>query len=1144
MSRAGRISLPSQIIEQIEAKNANGEYNTKEDSRFDSGQTTTNGRKRKAPKTVSRKDKRKEERLKKKQKQYNNHTRKTIPVSNGKGTSILKPSKKDNDSKDSDEEADKEDEDPLEQLRKIKAAKSAERAKNAKALKASKATKLQEVENIHDPLEQLRKIKAAKLKKIEDDPMEQLRILKEMKNGKRVSTSNDIKIVKESELNDDEISEGEFDVDDLMEEDQDLDLDLDLEDENLAEEEEEEEEDPLEQLRKLKEAKGKSGKSKSNEIRIVKEDDLLDEDDDISDDLGEESDSFETTTTKQPRLQKQKTKNGSSSSSESEGEFEGFSDSDVKKDQVKRKNKKSILKSSLGSKITQPEIVSNLGGDKIDDDLTYYAKQLGLKNGKNSKLIKEDDDDMIGGILDGLDLDFDDPESSDEEKYGDDSLSPGRPNLSSESSLQPPPRPPATALDDDLDYYAKKLGISKRDKLPKSEFDDGLEDLLEGLEFDSGSRDDNNDMNSNVDNGDVSDFDDSDASNATFSSDDNDDFERERENPYLPPSANDGDLDENETITENSGDTQRYIPPALRRRMAMEAASSSSETLAEEATIKRLVKGSLNKLSEANITSIINEINALYMTHPRQILNEVIVSIVLESIIQQGRLLESFVYLHAALVVALYKLQGVEFGAFFIQKLIESFKSHHTNQDSKEASNLISLLSSVFLLHLVSSKLIYDIVRLLISNLNERNADLLLRLVQNSGNQMRSESPSSLKQIIALLNEKYTSLPSSSRNTRVQFLVETISSLKNNKLKILNEANYQQIVRLRKVLSAIGGKSGGNDAIQVSLEDIESIDTRGKWWLVGSAWKGHESETNDQSGLGLVNESAVKDVLDASEPNWMELAKSQRMNTAIRRAIFISIVSATDFMDARTKLDKLALKKAQERDIPKVLVHCTTMETAYNPYYALLANNLCESHSFRKTFQFILWDVVKGLDGQDDRSGGNYNNGDDNDDDDGENEDINFMDLNEVDEETRLKKVLNLGRFFGYLIAENAIPLHSLKTVNFLSSSSNSIIFVEALLVKFLDVVGKKSKKKNASANFGSLNDKNDLDLLFDDKLLVERVVKAKDETTLLRGLQYFLQERVKNSGMVTTKKQEMRVSWGVDAMFDVIDELLKNVDV
>ena len=51
-----------------------------------------------------------------------------------------------------------------------------------------------------------------------------------------------------------------------------------------------------------------------------------------------------------------------------------------------------------------------------------------------------------------------------------------------------------------------------------------------------------------------------------------------------------------------------------------------------------------------------------------------------------------------------------------------------------------------------------------------------------------------------------------------------------------------------------------------------------------SAWKGHE--TDKPKDVDVV---AMSDILDNAEPNWMELAKSQRMNTDIRRAIFVPL---------------------------------------------------------------------------------------------------------------------------------------------------------------------------------------------------------------------------------------------------------------
>nr|GFD56933.1 nucleolar MIF4G domain-containing protein 1 [Tanacetum cinerariifolium] len=73
------------------------------------------------------------------------------------------------------------------------------------------------------------------------------------------------------------------------------------------------------------------------------------------------------------------------------------------------------------------------------------------------------------------------------------------------------------------------------------------------------------------------------------------------------------------------------------------------------------------------------------------------------------------------------------------------------------------------------------------------------------------------------------------------------------------------------------------------------------------------------------------------EVDLAQLAREQRMNTDVRRAIYVSIMSATDFKDAQIRLNKLNLKKAQEVEIPKVIIHCAGAEKTYNPYYTILA---------------------------------------------------------------------------------------------------------------------------------------------------------------------------------------------------------------
>ncbi|CUM64076.1 uncharacterized protein PRCAT00001665001 [Priceomyces carsonii] len=666
----------------------------------------------------------------------------------------------------------------------------------------------------------------------------------------------------------------------------------------------------------------------------------------------------------------------------------------------------------------QPEYL-----DKDNEEIEYYAKKLGLKGGKNARLTKTNDDDLIGGILDGLELEIPENELNDE-------LSDR--NLSSNDLFQ---------------------------------------------DFDS-----DNDLHDQTD----------------------DEIEPSRkENPFVAP------IESTTTLESGLELKQRYVPPALRKKMELEKDFQNDDKLNKQ------IKSAINKLSEANIASIVNEINGLFSQYSRRAVTESLVNELLDSVIQEGRILDSFLTLYATVVVTIKRLQGIEFGAHFIQELIKLFDVCRIEEgSSKKASNLVSFLSATYALNLVSSKLLFDVVKDLIGSFNELNVEILLRLIRTSGNQMRIDDPNALKEIIALVNT--VSTHSIRENTRMSFLIDTISSLKNNKLKTTNEHTLHLTTRMRKYLSSFKGHN--LDApIQVSLDDIRNVDSRGKWWLVGAAWKGQE-----ETIVPDVNQSAINDILDSAEPNWMNLARSQRMNTDIRRAIFIAIMSASDYVDGLTKLEKLSLKRSQAREIPKVLLHCTGVEPAWNPYYALLASKLCNSHSYRKTFQFILWDLLKDLENSDSES---YSD---------------FMGLGEnEDEETKLKKILNGGRFFGYMLSEGSLNLHVLRVVNFLTASEDTTLFLEAVFVTFIDRIAKKSLI--SSVGSGIVDTSNyKKGSTYHDKILIEMLLKQKDQHSLLRGIKYFCSRRVSESNLVTSKSQRKRVHWGVGSIIDIVDEFLK----
>ena len=98
------------------------------------------------------------------------------------------------------------------------------------------------------------------------------------------------------------------------------------------------------------------------------------------------------------------------------------------------------------------------------------------------------------------------------------------------------------------------------------------------------------------------------------------------------------------------------------------------------------------------------------------------------------------------------------------------------------------------------------------------------------------------------------------------------------------------------------------------------------------------------------------------EQQLLRLAESQRMNTDVRRGIFVAIMGSDDYVDAHTRVLKLRLKKGQQPEIVRVLLECCGQEGAFNRFYALLGVRLCETYrEVRFALHFAFWDLFKQL---------------------------------------------------------------------------------------------------------------------------------------------------------------------------------------
>lgn len=691
--------------------------------------------------------------------------------------------------------------------------------------------------------------------------------------------------------------------------------------------------------------------------------------------------------------------------------------------------------------------------DKLADDdaeIAALEKKLGLK-GKKSKSPKSFEDDGLDDLLEGLDGDDEDSGNKKRKRSEDDEwLKQKRMKVQQKAKKD-------DVSDDEDEEEEEDMQFDDED----DEDEDGsigddmdmIDGLLDGLGEDSGAEDDDDMEGLDGEEDDLSDDDNQDMDDdlaeddedgfESFGDDDEDEGEddddddepepapkKQRENPYIAPVTA---TTASKTPAAPAG---KYVPPSLRG-----PPSSDAEALQH---LRRQLQGLLNRLSEANLISILQSVEKIYADNPRQYVTSTLIDLLIGLICDRTTLQDTFLILHAGFIAAIYKVVGIDFGAQVIERIVNNFDKHYSPDNDetagKETANLMSLLSELYNFGVVGGNLVFDYIRLFLNTLSEANTELLLRVIRNSGPQLRSEDPSALKDIVVLLQKQVTVVGGDNLSVRTKFMIETINSLKNNRMKTGAAASAivsEHTTRMKKTIGTLNNRSTlkASEPLRIGLSDIRDTDKKGKWWLVGASWMDPgkhattaKEEEQERKASASTTAVTVDTSVSASEgtTDLLTLARQQGMNTDIRRAIFVTIMSASDFKDANVRLLKLNFKKAQQLEIPRVLMHCVGAENVYNPYYTLIAKALCGEKRMVKAFQFGLWDLFKRMGERDD-------------------EDSGADDEDDADEDMGTRKIVNLAKFFAHLIVDAGLSITCLKVSPSPNFTPFSIFFTNTL---------------------------------------------------------------------------------------------------
>ena len=560
--------------------------------------------------------------------------------------------------------------------------------------------------------------------------------------------------------------------------------------------------------------------------------------------------------------------------------------------------------------------------EEDDNQIAALQKKLGIKN--KQKLPKTFDEDGLGGLLD----DIGDDDSNDDH---DANARGGK----------------KRKLDADEQWLERKRRKSTKGNAVDSESEGSEADRSdqdgalsggsdgEGMSFDMSDLDeeDENDLS----------MDDEDVASELGGCEDGSKSPpkpppKRKENPYVPP------------VADTTSTTQKYVPPSLRQ--------PTTDDTELSARIKRHAQGQLNRLSEGNMLSIVSEVEKLYHSNPRQFVTSSLVELLMTTICDRTSLMDSFIILHAGFIAALYRLVGSDFGAQMLEHIVGRMDDHRREdpflEQGKQSNNLIALISHLYNLQVISCNLVFDYIRQFMVEISEPHTELLLKVIRSCGSQLRQDDPTALKDIVLTLQKKIAQM-GGERNLSVRtgFMIETIGNLKDNKIKSNGPGLMsEQVTSMRKTLGSLN--NGGartlkaSDPLSVGLGDVRDKEKKGHWWMPGATKRStantkasnHSNTDNIDNEDGTATEDAELDADVEADPLG-NLSAMHRLNTPTRRAILSILLSSTDHHDAHTRLQKLHLTKSQRLQIPHVILHCVGTEPVYNPYYEVIARNLC-----------------------------------------------------------------------------------------------------------------------------------------------------------------------------------------------------------
>jgi nucleolar MIF4G domain-containing protein 1 len=330
---------------------------------------------------------------------------------------------------------------------------------------------------------------------------------------------------------------------------------------------------------------------------------------------------------------------------------------------------------------------------------------------------------------------------------------------------------------------------------------------------------------------------------------------------------------------------------------------------------------------------------------------------------------------------------------------------------------------------MVHSSLISDILIILINKeFNEQNIELIHKIISLSGFKLRNDDPNQVRETFSEIQKKTDLILT--KNKRLEFLLEMIKDIKNNKKSLSQKENIERFNNILKTINKIKEEFNikTENQIRITYDDIVNSKLRGRWWITGASWKGRDNvvDTVYKKTLENVKTKEIK-ILEKK-------ALEMNFKTDLKKTVFFIIMSSEDYLDAFQQLLKIDINK-NDLNVSQVLVQCCLKEKNYNPFYSLLMNHICNiNNRITQTLKKLILTTMSTI------------------------------------EKLKMSEIINFSKLFSNFISNEIFTLSVFKNYDFRTIQNNEIIFFRLFFIslfisndgnKLSNLIFKVTKNKN-----------------------------------------------------------------------------------